>query len=366
MSDSHTREADPPASSQRGLVAVDDRLFDQHRSRGHHPERPERLLAARRALAAISRAQPATVLPPRDATDAELGRAHAPAYLEALGKLAGRQAALDADTYVAPASVAAARRAAGGAIALVDALIGGIAPRGVGLLRPPGHHATYDTGMGFCLLNNVAIAARHALSTGSVSRVAIVDWDVHHGNGTQDIFWSEPQVLYVSLHQHPLYPGSGAAEEVGEGEGRGFTVNVPLSAGATDAVYEAAFAEVVIPVLGQFSPELVLVSAGFDAHERDPLGGMCLTERGFASMARALARLADETAGGRIALLLEGGYDLPALERSLEASLGALLDREPDEQIARPSPHLDDVHAGEIARARSVAGSKWSVLRDVG
>ena len=315
------------ASSPAQVLLVDDPLFDEHRSRGYHPERPERLEAARRAVAACA-AQGITLaqVEPRDASDDELARAHDPAYVEALGRVSGRYAALDADTYIAPESVRAARRAAGGSIALVDAILAAKTARtGVALLRPPGHHATRDRGMGFCLLNNAAIAARHAIEQGGLSRVAIVDWDVHHGNGTQDIFWEDPRVLYVSLHQAPLYPGTGAVSEVGQGDGAGATVNVPLSPGAADAVYAAAFVEVVTPALERFAPELVILSAGYDAHERDPLAGMSLTDAAYASMAREIARVAAASAAGRVVLLLEGGYDLAAIEGSLAASIRALV-----------------------------------------
>ena len=180
--------------------------------------------------------------------------------------------------------------------------------------------------MGFCLLNNVAVAAASALSTGRVSRVAIIDWDVHHGNGTQDIFWSDPRVLYVSLHQFPYYPGTGSLREMGGGDAHGHTVNVPLSSGASDRVYGEAFRQIVDPVLDAFAPELVLVSAGFDAHQRDPLADMCVTDQGYASMATVLTRAALRHAGGRIAFFLEGGYDLTALSSSLASTLLAAAD----------------------------------------
>lgn len=301
----------------------------------------------------------------RDATLDELLTVHDPAYVAALYDATTIRAVVDPDTYVVPQSIDAARRAAGGALAVVDALLGPDAEATVGaaLLRPPGHHATRSRGMGFCLLNNVALAARHAVTRGGLSRVAVIDWDVHHGNGTQDIFWSDPSVLYVSIHQQPLFPGTGADDELGAGEGYGHTVNVPLSAGATDATYAAAFDRVVLPVLEAYAPELVLVSAGFDAHERDPLGSMLVTDGGFGRMAAALASVADRHAGGRLALVLEGGYDLAALESSLTAALrGALEPTSPgDETMARNElPSAE--HAAELARASRAASRVWAGL----
>jgi acetoin utilization deacetylase AcuC-like enzyme len=337
---------------------VDDPLFEQHRSRGYHPERPERLGAARRAIerCAAEGLEPG-LLPPRDATRAELSFAHDPSYLAALDRLSGHHAALDADTYLAPVSVKAAHRAAGGTLALVDALLDAdpSSPRtGVALLRPPGHHATRDRGMGFCLLNNAAVGAYHALERG-LSRVAIVDWDVHHGNGTQDIFWTDPRVLYASLHQAPFYPGTGGRDEVGEGPGEGFTLNVPLSEGATSAAFHQAFTRVIVPALRAFAPELVIISAGFDAHTRDPLASMLVDEQAFGSMAASLAGVARESAGGRVALILEGGYDLSAVELSLAASLRGLFALAPEDLPGEPSPQ----HQAEIEAARAVAARSF-------
>src|SRR5260221_7289904 len=287
------RETSPIAGT---VGVVDDPSFDLHRSRGYHPERPERLVAA---WAAVARAGVQILpIPARRATREQLERVHQPGYLDELSGLDGEAGQLDADTYLSPGSVAASERAAGGAVALVDALLGGKLAKGVALLRPPGHHARPDQAMGFCLLNNVAVAAAHALASG-VRRVAIVDWDVHHGNGTQEMFFGDPRVLYVSLHQWPFYPGTGSAEEIGEGDGRGFTVNVPLSSGARAGDYAAAFERVISPVLDAYAPELVLVSAGFDAHKSDPLAGMQLDAPACGFMNRSLRRLADQSAVGK-------------------------------------------------------------------
>ncbi len=276
---------------------------------------------------------------------------HDPKFVEWLRTLNGEQGYIDADTYVGPESVAVAELAAGGTVAMVDALLDGRSKRGVALVRPPGHHARPDHAMGFCLLNNVAIAAAHARARG-LERVAIVDWDVHHGNGTQDIFFDDPNVLYVSTHQFPFYPGTGAVLETGEGDGTGFTVNVPLTAGGGDAVYRAAFERVILPVLEEYRPQLVLVSAGFDASARDPLAEMTLSADAFGWMARALRGVADASAEGRIAMVLEGGYDLVALESGLLAATRAMVEGMAVD-IAR-DPDSDD-----ITRASLVAQRAW-------
>ena len=335
---------------------VDDPSFDLHRSPVYHPERPERLVAAR---AAVERAGVRVQrIAARRAAREALERVHHAAYLDELSRLEGKRGELDADTYLAPDSVVAAERAAGGAVALVDALLDGELSRGVALLRPPGHHARPGCAMGFCLLNNVAVAAAHGLSRG-LGRVAIVDWDVHHGNGTQEMFFDDPRVLYASLHQWPFYPGSGGANEIGVGEGTGYTVNVPLSAGASAGDYAAAFERVISPVLEAYRPELVLVSAGFDAHRNDPLAAMQLDAAAYGFMTSALVRTAEKSAGGKIALLLEGGYDLPALEESLAASLSALT--EPARFSGDRSPP-GAVHEAEIDRTRRALRERWSVL----
>ena len=334
-------------------LLLDDTRFDAHVPRAYHPERPERLLAARAAAenAAKSGVVQWTSVPAREATDEELARVHAPEYLEQLAKLRGQEATLDADTYVAKGSVAAARLGAGGLVAMVDRLFdGGESTKGVALLRPPGHHARPAQAMGFCLLNNVAVAAAHARARG-ISRVAVIDFDVHHGNGTQEMFWDDPSVLYISTHQWPVYPGSGAANERGEGDGKGFTVNVPLSAGGGDGIYRGAFERVVLPVLDEYAPELVLVSAGFDPAHRDPLAQMEVGDRAFGWMARALADVAAKSANGRMLLALEGGYDLVALEAGLGEAIAGMMGRESPE-IPRT---VDDPDLNRAVRAAQKA-----------
>jgi acetoin utilization deacetylase AcuC-like enzyme len=318
-----------------------------------HPERPARLKVVQERVAA----EPDLVaLTARPASDAELAGVHGAQLIAAVDASAGRPATrFDADTTASAASSEAARLAAGGLIELCDAVLAGQVANGVALVRPPGHHAERDRAMGFCLYNNVAVAA-HALRARGVERVAIVDWDLHHGNGTQHIFEDDPHVLYVSTHQFPFYPGTGAATEVGRGAGAGRTLNVPCPAGFGDAEYARLFDELIEPVMRQFAPQFVLVSAGFDCDARDPLGGLRLTPAGIARMARSVVRLADVCAGGRIAVVLEGGYDLEALVDGTSVLLEALEGRS-----APAAPHTGDARRTDavIARVRAAQAPYW-------
>ncbi len=352
------------------MALADDELFLQHVAPPDHPERGQRLLAVRAGLhqaeqAAQSRdagpGAPATAryvpVAATDATDEQLARVHAPAYIEQLGQLAGRSGHLDADTYVSPGSVAAARRAAGAAVTLVDTLLAGTARSGIAVPRPPGHHALRDQAMGFCLLNNVAVAAAHARSHGR-QRILVLDWDVHHGNGTEAIFYDDPSVLFVSLHQYPNYPGTGAARDLGSGEGRGRNVNIPLPPGGDDSVYRAAFQRIVLPLVEQFAPDFALVSCGFDAHQRDPLAEMQLTGAGYAQMTRDL--LATLPGACPLGVVLEGGYDLQALTESTAAVAQVLLGdagKAPDEPPPRGELAADASAA--LAEVQSALAPYW-------
>jgi acetoin utilization deacetylase AcuC-like enzyme len=342
-----TAETAPP----RALV-VDDPRFDRHSPLGHHPERPERLAAARDALAG-AKAHFERVAA-RPATDAELALVHDLRFVEGLSRLQGQEGYLDPDTYVSAESVSIARLAAGSLVGMVDAMIDGPVGKGVALLRPPGHHARPARAMGFCLLNNIAVAAAHAKSRG-LDRVAIVDWDVHHGNGTQEMFWRDPHVLYVSTHQAPFYPGTGGVEETGAADGKGYTVNVPLLAGGGDSVYASAFERIVLPIVEAYSPELILVSAGFDGSARDPLAQMELSEDAFGWMAQELSKIASKSSVGRMGLVLEGGYDLVALEAGMRAAIdGMVLSR----TFAAP-PASDDPG---VAKAEEWAKKAWAAV----
>jgi acetoin utilization deacetylase AcuC-like enzyme len=341
------------ADEQNGPAAlfVDDARFDAHAPPGHHPERPERLVAARAGAQAAQGLRLAAVTA-RPATDEELTRVHDASFIEALSRLRGQSGYLDPDTYVSPESVDVARLAAGSLVAMVDAMMDGPVPKGVALLRPPGHHARPGRAMGFCLINNVAVAAAHARARG-LRRVAIVDWDVHHGNGTQETFWGDASVLYLSTHQSPFYPGTGDLDEIGEGDGKGYTVNVPLGAGGGDGVYASAFERVLLPVLEAYAPELVLVSAGFDAAARDPLAQMELSSQAYGWMARAIARVTEGSSQGRMALVLEGGYDLVALESGVRSALEGMM--------GHGAPELPRAPDDEgVERAAQAARKSWA------
>jgi acetoin utilization deacetylase AcuC-like enzyme len=306
------------------LGYVLDEIFVQHVAPLGHPERPARAEAVRAALVAAGIEVRGTRIAPRFATDEELARVHGAAYLDDLVKqVPGRTGWLDPDTYFSPGTWDAARAAVGSVCELATDVLHGALVHGIAVVRPPGHHATRDRAMGFCLLNNVAAAAAAARAAGA-ARVAILDWDVHHGNGTQDIFWDDPSVLYLSVHQFPYYPGTGAPTELGGAAARGATVNVGLPSGADDADYAAVFDHVLVPALDRFRPELVLISAGFDAFEHDPLAGMRVTHAGFAAMAHRVRAVADRHAGGRIVAVLEGGYDLDGVAGGMTAVLSSL------------------------------------------
>ncbi len=306
-------------------LVYSDPLFLEHDPGRGHPESPARL---QRVLSTLKEL-PVTgveMVRPRPATDAEVARVHTPALRAQLAATAGKQMTLDADTHVSPRSYEAALLAAGAAVGATEAVLNGQARNAFALVRPPGHHAEPNEMMGFCLLNNAAIAAEAARLAGA-ERVLVLDWDVHHGNGTEAAFWRRSDVLYQSVHQYPFYPGTGAHHDVGEGPGAGFTVNCGLPGGRTDADFGAVFHDLLLPIASAFAPQLVIVSAGFDPHEDDPLGGMLCTERGFAAMCSVVKQLAEATSGGRLVLLLEGGYSLGGLPRSVHACLEVLTGR---------------------------------------
>ncbi|HTM44537.1 MAG TPA: histone deacetylase [Polyangiaceae bacterium] len=342
--------------SQIALALLQAPLFRQHVAPQGHPESPERLLAVEAGVSgALAQLPDVSLRPlsPRAATRAELERAHSAGHIDTLMAIQGRSGYLDGDTFYSSGSLQAALAAAGGAVDLTDQLLDRKAQLGLLLARPPGHHATFDTAMGFCLINNVAVAAAHALQRG-VRRVLILDWDVHHGNGTQDIFYTTDQVLYFSVHQNPWYPGTGQAHEIGSGTGLGYNFNVPLSRGAGDNEYFALWQRALLPLIDQYKPELLLISAGYDAHARDPLGHMRISSEGFGQLAQAVAQRAAPLCP--VGLVLEGGYDLTALEESMaQTTLGLAAGTRGTAAPALASPvtasqqHSAEIHAAIAA-----------------
>jgi len=311
------------AAPRSTAVVVDPRYRD-HRGPEGHPERPDRLSPVESAIDA--RGDALVRMESRPAEPGEILRVHSRDHL-ALVEEAARRAPvqLDPDTYVAKPSLEVALLAAGGAIDLARAVAAGRVRSGLAAVRPPGHHAEAGRAMGFCLFNNVALAARAVQAEEGATRVLVVDWDVHHGNGTQHSFEDDPDVLYFSAHQFPYYPGTGDAAEAGRGKGVGATLNVPLPAGCGDAEWTGAITRVLAPAARVFRPDVVLVSCGFDAHADDPLAGMQVSRAGYAAMAHAVRGLAEELCEGRLALFLEGGYALSGLREGTEAVLDALL-----------------------------------------
>ena len=308
-----------------GLVYHPDYLL--HDMGAGHPESPERLRAIMARLESTGTLSRLTRIAPVKAAEEWVTHIHATAYLAALkahAPASGR-VALDPDTSMSNGSLNAAFLAAGGALAAADAIMVGEVEHGFCAVRPPGHHAEQNHAMGFCLFNNVAIAARYLQRKHGISRVLIVDWDVHHGNGTQHSFYDDPSALFFSTHQYPHYPGTGRATERGSGAGEGLTINVPMSAGEGDEEYRAVFQRVLVPAAESFKPEFVIISAGFDAHKDDPLAGMGLTEEGYAELTAIVAGIAKRHSRNRILSCLEGGYNLTALAASVERHLLALL-----------------------------------------
>jgi len=288
-----------------------------------HPERPARIVALEAEMERHEWFGWERVQAPR-ATGDQLSRVHPPAHVEAIAQLSARGGgAIDMDTTAVAGTYEAALRAAGGAVALVDALLADGDPCGVSALRPPGHHAETARAMGFCFFNNVAVAAAHALAAHGAERVLILDWDVHHGNGTNDIFHADPSVLFCSIHESPLYPGTGPAQDAGSGPGEGFTVNMPVPGRSGDAVHGSLVEHVVAPLIRGWEPQLVLVSAGFDAHRADPLASCELSEAGFAGMTASLRRACADV-GAPLGLVLEGGYSVEALAASMAAVVPVL------------------------------------------
>jgi acetoin utilization deacetylase AcuC-like enzyme len=338
------------------VLVVNGPYDDTEHYEDSHPERPARTTAVRSGIADLHLETDLVVVPTRAASRAELLLAHDGSYLDELGAFCyGGGGEIDQDTYATFNSWSIAQNAAGAGLAVIEELRRRNEGLGFVVARPPGHHALADRAMGFCLLNNVAIAAAALVSRGE--RVLVLDWDVHHGNGTQGIFWNSPEVLYVSTHQWPFYPGSGSAAEVGGWSAIDGTINIPLPSGASGDLVHRALEEIAAPVIDEFQPTWVLVSAGFDAHRADPLAELALTGGDFAQLSLLAASFAPRP--GRLAFFLEGGYDLSALRTSVTASVGAVLGASYDGEPRS----VGDPHAGLVEQIQRQRRESIEALR---
>jgi acetoin utilization deacetylase AcuC-like enzyme len=319
-------------NSTDGIAYLLDDCYLRHNPGKQHPESPKRLIAIQKTLGALGAVSRWQQLQPRKASLHELELVHSPALIERVEQAAKHAPSyLDSDTSLSSESYQTALLAAGGVLECVDHICSGRLRRIFAFVRPPGHHAGHESARGFCLFNNVALAAVYARVTYKLERLAIVDFDAHHGDGTQSCFYNSPNILYISSHQYPFYPGSGNFNEVGRDAGRGYTLNFPLPRGAGDSNFVPIYSKIVPMVLEQFSPQLILVSAGFDGHFRDPLGGLSLTQAGYASAAASLMVAAERLCNGRICFVLEGGYSLQALRDCIGAIMVEMEKQYPSE-----------------------------------
>ncbi len=342
-----------------GVIVSDE--FRKHDPGKGHPESAERMDAVSRAVSAPGLASKLEVVSPKPAEKEHILLVHwERLYDEVMATRGKERTYLDSDTVASPATADVAHLAVGSVLTGIDRVMEGKLENAFAFPRPPGHHAKPDKAMGFCFFNNVAVGAMYALKRFQIRRILIIDFDVHHGNGTQKAFYTSPEVLYLSTHQHPHYPGTGGIHETGKDEGEGFTLNVPMPAGMGDSEYLRVFREVLVPAGLEYRPELVLVSAGFDAHRDDPLGGMELSSAGYGAISAAILRLAEEACGGKAVFVLEGGYNLRALEESIGAVLTVMTGGDAL-GVKGPGPDAD---ADELLKElRSVHGHYWRSLR---
>jgi acetoin utilization deacetylase AcuC-like enzyme len=322
-------------------IVKDDKYMD-HRPGAGHPESHQRLEVIYNMLEDPEMKGQFQEVPVRRATADELTLVHSPGYVSQVESTSGKDfSRLDMDTTTSSGSYEAALLAAGGLCQAISMVVSGELDNAFALVRPPGHHAEMDRGMGFCLFNNVAVGARYAQESLNLERILIVDWDLHHGNGTQHSFEEDPSILYFSSHQYPYYPGTGANNEAGIGRGEGFTVNVPLSMGYGDGEYAGIFEKIVRPVALEFDPDLILVSAGFDIHGNDPLGGMRVTPKGFAGLTASILNTARQCCDGKVVFTLEGGYDLAGLRDSVKdvlKEMAGLSETRPEDVASKADP----------------------------
>ncbi|MBW1807263.1 MAG: histone deacetylase [Deltaproteobacteria bacterium] len=322
---------------------VSDPLYIKHDPGPGHPESPDRLRSVYSLIEQEGLMELIQEVAARPASQEEICRVHAPEYYQQILESEGQSVMLDPDTATSADSYRAAELAAGGTEVLVEQVGQGQLDNGYALVRPPGHHAEHARAMGFCLFNNVAVAAEQAIAFCKMDKVLIVDWDLHHGNGTMHSFYDRPEVLYFSTHQYPYYPGTGAAEDVGTGKGEGKTVNVPLVPGMGDQEFRAIFNQVLAPLVSGFSPDIILVSTGFDTYRRDPLGGMKMTAEGYGALTWDLMQMANQTCAGKLVFVLEGGYHLDGLSRGIAYCIKALLGQ-----------YEPEVFSGEPGRAKAI------------
>jgi len=338
-----------------------DERFLLHDAGYGHPESPERLSVTFDLLDEKGVLDDAVIVEPREATAEELYAVHTKEHVNRVISTKGTAFRFDGDTATSPESVEAALLAAGGTIKLTEDVVSGKLKNGFALIRPPGHHAEPNHSMGFCIFNNIAVAAKYAIDKLGLERVLVVDWDIHHGNGTQWIFYKEPSVLYFSTHLYPYYPGTGAFSEEGDDDGRGYTVNVPLVSRMGDADYQEIFKSILVPIADEFKPQLVMVSAGYDIADGDPLGSMRVTPDGFALMTSIIMDIAEKHCGGKVVMALEGGYGLKALSLSIKATIETLLGcREP---VLINNPALHPAIQLIINEARKVQLKNWKNLK---
>jgi len=331
-----------------------DDIYLKHNQPGH-PENAGRLQAIMAGLQESKLLERLNQIPARPATEEEIAAIHTKSYIGQVRQVSEQGGGhLDGDTYTTAHSYQAALMAAGGLLALTQAVLDGEVQNGFALVRPPGHHAIPGRGMGFCIFNNIAVAAKFALTRPEVEKVMIVDFDVHHGNGTQDVFEASSDVLFVSTHQHPFYPGTGRIDESGWGEGAGTLVNVPLPAGVGDSGYAQIMQEIIWPLAHRYDPQLILVSAGFDAHWTDPLAMMTLSLEGYAQITRELANMADELCDGRIVFTLEGGYDPTVLANAVQNVFHILLGEDKISDPIGRSPYQEASIANLIQTVKRV------------
>lgn len=344
---------------------VRDSRYLRHGTGFYHPESPERLVSIYAMLDGADMKERFVSIPARHATHDELALVHRRSYIDLIASTANMSYySLDPDTQTSPESYDTAKLAVGGLLNAVDAVMTGEVDNAMAFIRPPGHHAGESHAAGFCIFNNVAVAARYALEKHKLQRVLIADWDLHHGDGTQAIFYRDRRVLFFSTHQFPHYPGTGRITEIGAGEGLGYTINVPLGARTGNDMYIKAFQGLLKPVALRFQPELILLSAGFDAYHQDPLGDMRVTAAGFAAMMRVLMDIADGTCGGRIVATLEGGYHIGGVTESVRAVLMEMSDntRCPLADLERWEAEADQGKDSTVRRVQEQINPIWQVF----